>query len=73
MESQPLNLTTITADHNATVLIAIGLKVGLEFIAEALKHSRFVRQPTNTQRKVWRALAAISYSDRRFTFFCLVS
>lgn len=42
---------TITADHNATVLIAIGQKVGLEFSAEAVKHSRFLRQPRNTEKK----------------------
>lgn len=61
--------TTITMNHNATVLIAIGQKVAKEFIAEALKHSRIVRQPTNTQRKVWRTCAAISDSDRRFGCF----
>lgn len=43
-------LTTITTDGSATVWTVTGWKVGLEFIAEALKHSRFVLQPTDQEK-----------------------
>lgn len=42
----------ITVNCNATILIAIGQNVGLEFIAKALKYSRFVHLPTSAQTRV---------------------
>lgn len=57
--------TAITVDPNATVLIATGQKVIEEFVTEALKHSRFVRQPTSRQRSMENTCSdSISDSDR---------